>query len=151
MKISLGCMMAITAMLLLGGSGCATRTPPTAKAMQAGAVMERAWVRTELYFSIGDWTETALSTEAELKWAKFLDAEVTPRFPDGLNVIDVYGQWRSAKPGAVIERERSRLLVILHADSAEESARIEDIRTAWKQQAGEESVMRVSQPAKVSF
>jgi len=151
MKISRVGVMVITAMLLLAGSGCATRTPPAVTTAQPSAAVEQAWVRTELYFSIGDWTETALSTEAELKWAKFLDAEVTPRFPDGLSVIDVYGQWRSAKAGAVVQRERSRLLVIVHADTEEASAKIEAIRAAWKQQAGEESVLRVSQPAKVSF
>lgn len=151
MKISRVCVMVMTAMLLLAGSGCATRTPPVATATQPSAGIEQEWVRTELYFSIGDWTETALSTEAELKWAKFLDAEVTPRFPDGLSVIDVYGQWRSAKSGGALQRERSRLLVVVHADTEEASAKIEAIRAAWKQQAGEESVLRVSQPAKVSF
>ncbi len=152
MKISRVGVMVITAMLLLAGSGCATRTPPVVTATQPSAAVEQqAWVRTELYFSIGDWTETALSTEAELKWAKFLDAEVTPRFPDGLSVMDVYGQWRSAKAGSLVQRDRSRLLVIVHADTEEASAKIEAIRAAWKQQAGEESVLRVSQPAKVSF
>ena len=27
------------------------------------------------------------------KWRDFLDREVTPRFPSGLSVVDVYGQW----------------------------------------------------------
>lgn len=27
-------------------------------------------------------------------WRAFLAAEVTPRFPDGLTVIDAAGQWR---------------------------------------------------------
>lgn len=152
MKISRVCVTVLTTMLLLAGPGCATRPAPAVTVAKAGAQAgEQAWVRTELYFSIGEWTETALSTEAELKWAKFLDAEVTPRFPDGLSVIDVYGQWRSAKPGAVVERERSRLLVIVHADTEDVSAKIEAIRAAWKQQAGEESVLRVSVPAKVGF
>lgn len=148
MKLSRVWLSALTSLVLLAGSGCATRTEPAAA---AGHSAEQAWVRTELYFSIGEWMETALSTEAEMTWMKFLDAEVTPRFPDGLSVIDVYGQWRSAKPGAVVERERSRLLVIVHADNGESSARIEAIRAAWKQQTGEESVLRVSVPAKVAF
>jgi hypothetical protein len=155
MKISRGCVMAIMAMLmLLAGAGCATRTPAEGKTVtttQSGTAVDEAWVRTELYFSIGDWLETALSTEAESTWAKFLDAEVTPRFPDGLSVIDVYGQWRSRTAGATVQRERSRMLVIVHADNVETDAKIEAIRAAWKQQAGEESVLRVSVPAKVGF
>ena len=31
----------------------------------------------------------------ERTWSKFLDSEVTPRFPDGLTVFDAHGQWRS--------------------------------------------------------
>lgn len=149
MKLSRVWLAALTSLVLLAGSGCATRTEPAAVAAEHSS--EQAWVRTELYFSIGDWMETALSTEAEMTWMKFLDAEVTPRFPDGLSVIDVYGQWRSAKPGAAVERERSRLLVIVHADDGVSSAQIEAIRAAWKQQTGEESVLRVSVPAKVAF
>jgi hypothetical protein len=151
MKIFRVGVMVIPAILLLAGQGCATRTEPAVTTISKVAASEQTWVRTELYFSIGDWMETALSTEAEERWAKFLDAEVTPRFPDGLSVVDVYGQWRSPKAGAVILRERSRLLVIVHPATAEASAKIEAIRAAWKQQAGEESVLRVSVPAEVGF
>jgi hypothetical protein len=154
MKISRRCVMTMMAVLLLAAPGCATRTPEDVrivKTTQSGAAVAQVWVRTELYFSIGDWLETALSTEAESTWAKFLDAEVTPRFPDGLSVVDIYGQWRSRAAGAAVQRERSRLLVIVHADNAEADAKIEAIRAAWKQQAGEESVLRVSVPAKVGF
>ena len=31
---------------------------------------------------------------SEAQWARFLDREITPRFPDGLTVIDTRGQWR---------------------------------------------------------
>jgi hypothetical protein len=41
--------------------------------------------------------------------------------------------------------------VIVHPATAEASAKIEAIRNAWKQRAGEQSVLRVSQPAEVSF
>lgn len=146
-------------LLVLAGGGCATQpvatetVSPTAVAKEAtpGGLAAAAWTRTELYFAIGDWTETALNTEAELRWATFLDAEVTPRFPDGLSVLDVYGQWRDAKPGSPVKRERSRLLVVMHPATAEAGAKIEAIRAAWKQQAGEKSVLRVSQPAEVGF
>jgi hypothetical protein len=41
---------------------------------------------------------------------------VTPRFPDGLSVIDVAGQFRSST--GIIVREPSKLLVILAPDAA---------------------------------
>lgn len=136
-------------LLALISPGCATKapTPPVPVVVQPAP----GWVRTELYFAIGDWMETALSTEGETRWSTFLDREVTPRFPDGLKVIDVYGQWRSPKPGSTVARERSRLLVILHPATREASDKIDAIRAAWKQPQGGESVLRVSQPADVAF
>lgn len=151
MKISGAWWISFLGVLLLAGSGCASRPRPAVAETAVAAPVNQGWVRTELYFALGGWEETALSTEAEERWAKFLDTAVTPRFPDGLSVVDVYGQWRSRKPGAVVQRERSRLLVILHPATAEASAKIEEIRKAWKQPTGEESVLRVSQPADVSF
>jgi len=75
---------------------------------------------------------------------------VTPRFPDGLSVQDVYGQWRDNKK-STIERLRSKLLVIDHPDTAENRAKIEAIRDAWKRRTGDQSVLRVTVPAEVSF
>lgn len=138
---------------LAAGSGCATKPaplPPAAPVVQA-AQPGAAWVRTELYFSLGEWTETSLTTEPESRWMDFLDREVTPRFPEGLSVVDVYGQWRGTEAGVAVRRERSRLLVIVHADDPETSAKIDAIRDAWKKLTGEKSVLRVSQPAQVGF
>ena len=109
----------------------------------------RGWVDTRLYFGLGpaDRPEAGVS---ETAWREFLDKEVTPRFPDGLSVLDVYGQWQS-KGAATPERLRSKLLVIDYLNSAENRAKIEAIRTAWKQKTGDQSVMRVTEPADVSF
>lgn len=145
------CLFSMVMLTVLAGAGCATKPGEVradATATEAGSA---GWVRTELYFAIGDWAETALSTEPEARWAEFLDREVTPRFPDGLSVLDVYGQWRDEKPVAPILRERSRLLVIVHPQTREAGEKIEAIRAAWKQLRGETSVLRVSQPADVSF
>jgi hypothetical protein len=51
------------------------------------------WVGTQLYFGLGpaDAPEKGVS---EAAWREFLDHEVTPRFPSGLSVMDVYGQWQ---------------------------------------------------------
>lgn len=107
------------------------------------------WVDTRLYFGLGpaDRPEQGVS---EAAWRDFLDREVTTRFPDGLSVIDVYGQWQG-KGQAVPERLRSKLLVIDYPDSAQNRARVDAIRAAWKQRTGDQSVLRVSMPADVSF
>jgi len=107
------------------------------------------WVDTRLYFGLGpaDQPKQGVSEKA---WREFLDKEVTPRFPDGLSVLDVYGQWRDNKH-AKIERLRSKLLVIDHPDTVENSAKIDAIRDAWKRQTGDTSVLKVTVPADISF
>jgi len=137
----------------LAAGGCAStktkeKAPP---APLVTLVPAPTWSKTELYFSIGEWETTALSTEAEERWTTFLEKEVTPRFPEGFTVIDAYGQWRGAETSAKIQRERSRVLVILHQDTPEALSKIEALRTAWKQVSKEESVLRVTEPADVSF
>jgi hypothetical protein len=79
-----------------------------------------------------------------------LAKEVTPRFPSGLSVVDVYGQWQG-KQQTNPERLRSKMLVIDYPDTPENRAKVEAIRSAWKRRTGDQSVLRVTQPADVSF
>ena len=79
-----------------------------------------------------------------------MDREVSPRFPDGLSVVDVYGQWQG-KNQTTPERLRTKMLIIDYQDTAENRAKVDAIRAAWKQRTGDQSVMRVTQPADVSF
>jgi hypothetical protein len=138
--------------VFLLAAGCAhpgstVATSPAAS--QTGAPARAGWVETQLYFGLGpaDHPEQGVR---EAQWRDFLDKEVTPRFPDGLSVLDVYGQWRGAAETAT-DRERSKLLVIVYLDNAENRAKIEAIRAAWKQLTHDESVLKVTQPADVSF
>ncbi len=107
------------------------------------------WVDTKLYFGLGP-AEQPQKGMSDGQWRDFLDREVTPRFPDGLSVVDVYGQWQGRNETAP-ERLRSKLLIIDYLDNAENRAKIEAIRAAWKQRTGDQSVLRVTEPADVSF
>ncbi len=109
----------------------------------------QGWVDTKLYFGLGP-ADDAAKGVSEADWRAFLDKEVTPRFPDGLSVVDVYGQWLS-KGAAAPERLRSKMLIIDYPDSVENRAKIDAIRTAWKQKTGDQSVLMVTGPADVSF
>jgi hypothetical protein len=82
-------------------------------------------------------------------WRAFLDTEVTPRFPDGLTVLTGYGQWRNQS--GVVGKETSRVLLIWLRSSADNDAKIEAIRAAWKSQYKQESVMRIDDTSCVSF
>ena len=82
-------------------------------------------------------------------WRQFVDAEVTPRFPDGLSVSDVYGQWRNPK-GAFVREESKALFIVLTGTDAERQS-LELVRDAYKQRFHQDSVMLVEQQACVAF
>ena len=122
---------------------------PTLKGDAAHPAHAQHWVDTRLYFGLGP-ADAPDKGVSEAAWRDFLDTEVTPRFPSGLSVIDVYGQWQG-KGEIAPERIRSKLLVIDYPATPANAAKIEAIRAAWKQKTGDQSVMKVTEPADVSF
>jgi Protein of unknown function (DUF3574) len=124
-------------------------TAPTLIADPAHPGQTAGWVDTRLYFGLGpaDHPEQGVS---ESRWREFLDREVTPRFPDGLSVAGIYGQWQG-KGQPAPERLRSKVLIIDYLDSQQNRDKVDAIRAAWKKMTGDQSVMRVTQPADVSF
>jgi hypothetical protein len=150
MKIHHSLCVALLAVLV---SACATTSTPSATATLQGDAAHPAqtqgWVDTKLYFGLGPADQPSQGI-SEAAWRDFLDKEVTPRFPDGLSVLDVYGQWQGKQETAP-ERLHSKLLVIDYPDTADNRSKIEAIRTAWKRRTGDQSVLRVTQPADVSF
>ena len=138
-------------------SGCAHKayvtpaatTAPTLQGDLAHPGATKGWVETKLYFGLGpaDQPNKGIS---EGEWRAFLDREVTPRFPHGLSVLDAYGQWQG-KNQLSPERLRTKCLIIDYPDTAENRGKAEAIRAAWKRKTGDQSVMRVTEPADVSF
>jgi len=110
------------------------------------------WVRSELYFGIGKESNQTDDQPVlgEAQWRTFVDSEVTPRFPDGLTVFDAYGQWLF-RGNEEPNRLPSKVLVILHENTAQRRNDIEAIRLAWKQLTGHQSVLWASSPVEVSF
>ncbi|MBB5875010.1 DUF3574 domain-containing protein [Xanthomonas sp. 3498] len=147
--------------VLLALSACASIAPTAPSKVSATLQGDAArpgqasgWVRSELYFGVGEESGPADRPQAEpiseARWRAFLDKEVTPRFPDGLTVFDAYGQWlfRGAKEP---NRLNTKVLVILHEDTPQRRADIEAIRLAWKQATGHQSVLWARSPVDVSF
>lgn len=134
-------------------AGCAVRPDAPGTAVLHGDAAHPAqaagWVDTRLYFGLGP-ADAPGRGVGEAAWRDFLDREVTPRFPDGLSVLDVYGQWQG-KDERAPERLHSKLLVIDYPDTAENRAKVDAIRAAWKRRTGDQSVLRVTTPADVSF
>jgi hypothetical protein len=143
--------------LPLVAAGCAHQPSPAATQAIAPTLAgdpahpghTTGWVDTKLYFGLGPADEPGKGI-SESAWRAFLDKEVTARFPDGLSVLDVYGQWQG-KEEKTPERIRTKLLIIDYPDTGENRDKIEAIRAAWKRLTGDQSVMRVTEPADVSF
>ena len=97
------------------------------------------WLRTDLFFGCAKPDGTAISAA---EWEAFLDAEITPRFPEGLTVLEAAGQWQEAD-GDIIE-EHSKVVLLLYPHSAQEEshAEIEAIRAAYERRFGQEAVLR---------
>jgi len=101
-----------------------------------------SYKRTELYFG-GSLQDGTPITPAEFEL--FLDKEVTPAFPDGLTWLEAHGQWMGGK-------EDSYVLIILYPFSDRNANReLEEIRTDYKEQFDQQSVLRADSVERVSF
>lgn len=117
-------------------------TPATSGCPAGAERMERL----ELLFGMGRKGGGEIGEE---EWRAFLEREVTPRFPDGLTVLNGYGQWRNTS--GVLAKETSRVLLIWAKPAPANSRSLEEIRAAWKSRFQQESVLRADGTSCVSF
>jgi hypothetical protein len=106
--------------------------------------------RTELYFGTDKAGGGKVSDE---DWNKFLEQEVTPRFPDGFTVLEGFGQYRDS--AGKIVRETSKVLIVLYPKAVRKAVdqKVEEIRAEYKTQFAQESVLRLdfTKSVEVSF
>src|SRR4051812_19016376 len=99
----------VAASMLVGLSGCISTYTVRGPACPAG---QEARHNAQLFFgrNIGD--NPGVS---DADFARFMDQEVTPRFPDGLTVLDGGGQWRGQENKLI--REASKVVLIVLPNS----------------------------------
>jgi hypothetical protein len=135
-------MKRLAAALLLSCSltGCVTAPTPSCPAGQE-------WVKTAQLF-LGRRTEGAVAvTDADLR--RFVDRQITPRFPDGLTVLDGGRQWQGAENTLI--REAAKVVLIVLPAKGDAVSRIEAVRGAYKTQFHQDTAMLVTQAACVSL
>ena len=86
---------------------------------------------------------------SEARWRDYVARELTPRFPDGLTLLDAHGQWRNAN-GAIV-REPSKVAVIVTVNDAAAQARIAEAVATYKQRFRQQSVGVVTTTACAAF
>jgi Protein of unknown function (DUF3574) len=131
---------------LTSGLGLATgEGQAQIQAVQPRRVGAAPFARTELFF--GTSRANGMSPVSDEEFRQFLDQEITPRFPDGLTLVGALGQFLNSS--GVIVQERSLQLILLYPVEAQNAAsrKIERIRTAYKKQFQQESVLRVDDPS----
>jgi len=83
-------------------------------------------------------------------WQDFLARSVTPRFPDGLTVLNGSGQWRQRATGKIVS-EPSTVVEIVTDESPEMFQRLDAIRADYRQRFNQESVGLVVNESCASF
>lgn len=87
---------------------------------------------------------------SDAAFAAFLAREVTPRFPDGLTVVDAKGQWRDTDSGALV-REPSKLVLLVFRDDADKRENLSAIAESYKRQFRQQSVLISLRASCVTF
>jgi Protein of unknown function (DUF3574) len=143
----LGGAAALGAIVLLAGGCAVTATaPPRAVPVAAPASCPggaTASVVSTLFFGMASRDGRGVSEQA---WDGFLATVVTPRFPDGLTVLSGYGQYRGPSAGAIV-RETTKVLLVVHAGTAEQEQAIAEIIAAYRRAFDQEAVLHLARPA----
>ena len=101
------------------------------------------WVTFNLYFGRGHRDNPESISEED--WNKFLEEVITPRFPDGLTLIDVYGQYFDSEAQQVFS-EKTKLLNVLVPHDALESgtSAVSEINRAYSERFPETGTVFVT-------
>jgi hypothetical protein len=136
-------MRAITGIVLaLGVAGCAPAGAPSCTWMDGAPA-----VTVQLLFGR---TRPGGDVVSDPEWRDFLAAVVTPRFPDGLTVLQGSGQWRSSATGR-IATEPSTVVEIVAPRQPDLARRLQEVRDAYRTRFKQESVGLVTQASCAAF
>ena len=86
---------------------------------------------------------------SESEFRRFISREVSPRFPDGLTVVNASGGW-AARAGSAIGERPKLVMIVLHG-AADDQAKLAEIRAAYLAQYHQQSVLLPTGPGCVSL
>lgn len=103
-------------------------------------------LKDELYFGL---TKPGGESVSESEWQEFVKAVITPRFREGLTVLDGSGQFLNSS--GILIRENSKIVILIYESSPDKNQAIHEIIETYKRTFLQESVLRATSPVKVSF
>ncbi len=132
MKSLLPTLGAIAGVVTLALAGCASpRTEIVAACPNATQKPTAAMVFGRV--SVGS------PSVSEAEFSRFLNREVSPRFPDGLTVVDARGHW-TPPAGSTIHDPSKLVMVVLHG-SPDDGAKLDAIRAAYETRYHQQSLL----------
>jgi Protein of unknown function (DUF3574) len=102
--------------------------------------------RDELYFGL---TKPGGDMISESEWQQFVNDVITPRFREGLTVLNGSGQFLNSS--GILVRENSKIVILIYESSPEKNQAINEIIETYKRTFQQESVLRATSEVKVSF
>jgi hypothetical protein len=133
-------MKALVLIAALGLTGCATTGGISCPApLSAGETAELLFGR-----NIGD--REGVSEDA---FRAYVAEELATRFPKGLTITDASGRWLG-NDGKLIA-EPSKLVMIVLSGEADEAAKLDAAREAYKRRFQQEAVLLIRRKACVGF
>ena len=85
--------------------------------------------------------------DAQLR--RFVDQEVTPRFPHGVSIVDGGGQWKGAENRMI--REAAKVVLIVLPPKGDAAPKVEAVRLAYRTRFKQESVVVTPPPSCVAL
>ena len=100
----------------------------------AASEADTLWVKEELYFGA---LIPAGGMVTDSLWQRFLDNEVTPRFPEGYTSLDAMGSYQVLS--GVTVKEPSRIIILLYNSSTPMiERRVLEVMERYRKQFGQE-------------
>ena len=103
-------------------------------------------VRTELYFGRDMPGKGEVS---DVEFEGFLAEVITRELPEGLTLLDAYGQYEDA--GGAIIKQATKVMLVFHEGTGQESSAIDRVVSDYRERFGGAKVMRSTAQADVVF
>jgi hypothetical protein len=136
----------ITGLLLIAPANTNTLTRAQSSEDSISKETQQLLTKNELYFGLSKPAGLKIS---EIEWQQFVNTVITPRFQEGLTIIDANGQYLN-KAGT-ITKEKTKLVILIHDNNPSKNKMIQEVILNYKQKFQQESVLQVTSDVKVSF
>ncbi len=107
---------------------------------------QKTLIKDELYFGLSKPGGKKIS---EVEWQQFLNRVITPRFKEGLTVMDANGQYLNNF--GKLTKEKTKLIILVYETNPTKNQMVQETISSYKKTFQQEAVLRVTSNVNVSF